>query len=262
MRVQARLSALAVCAAAGLVLTALSGAPLASADKPTVRDVIDLPKGDIVFKKAPSKFDAVFTVETASGENEAVVFTIHREWAPHAADRFYHLLHTQYFQGTRFNRIVPGFVAEFGLTGNPWKDKRWQKTIGKADPLIKIGSKKVMNSNINGTIAFSTSAFGCVRPPAKGGNCPALPKPRSSLVFINLGDNSFLDKQGYVPFGRVTLNFDVLASLGKAEFTMAQQSKLLKSGSHKMGPSYAKLPNVTRTSCRSYDWGVQGLKCV
>merc|ERR1711871_304000 len=111
------------------------------------------------FKKAPSKFDAVFNTEQG-----AVVFTVHRKWAPNAADRFYHLLVSKQFVGTVFNRVVPGFVAEFGLSGDPVKDQKWQRIQSRSDPKVK--------SNTNATIAFATSAIGCVRPPRKGQACP------------------------------------------------------------------------------------------
>merc|ERR1711976_1046728 len=139
------------------------------------------------------------------------------KWAPNAADRFYHLLTSNFYVGTVFNRVLPGFVAEFGLSGKPERGQKWQKIIGKADPKVK--------SNINATIAFATSSVGCVRPPPKGHACPPLPRPRGTEVFVNMGDNQFLDDQGYVPFGRVTLGYAFLETLKRVDPTQAQQAK-------------------------------------
>src|SRR5690242_11604731 len=47
-----------------------------------------------------------------------VVIEVTRGWAPHAADRFYNLVKSGFYDGDRFFRVV-SFVVQFGINGDP-----------------------------------------------------------------------------------------------------------------------------------------------
>jgi len=133
---------------------------------------------------APEHYTVRF--ETTAGDFEVEVT---RDWAPRAADRFWNLVRIGYYDGCRFFRVVPGFVAQFGKSGDPEVNKRWWTANLKDEP--------VRESNKRGTLSF-----------AKGGA-----DSRSTQVFVNLRDNSSLDSQGFATFGRVTKGMDVVDSL-------------------------------------------------
>ncbi len=139
-------------------------------------------------EKAPDKFVAAF--ETTKGSFE---ITVHREWSPLGADRFYNLVKIGYFQDIAFFRAVEGFMVQFGIHGDPAVNKVWQSANIKDDG-------KAVVSNEPGRVTF-----------AKTG----LPNSRSVQFFINYKHNGFLDNQGFTPFGEVTKGMDIVNGLQK-----------------------------------------------
>src|SRR5262249_19653618 len=63
--------------------------------------------------KAPEMFKVKF--DTTKGP---VVLLLHRDWAPKGVDRFYNMTRNGYFTGVRFFRVIPNFMAQFGITGD------------------------------------------------------------------------------------------------------------------------------------------------
>jgi peptidyl-prolyl cis-trans isomerase A (cyclophilin A) len=124
---------------------------------------------------APAEFHA--TVSTSVG-----IFVIHvkREWAPHGVDRFYNLAKHGYYDQNRFFRVVPRFMAQVGIHGDPTIAKAWQDATIPSDRPILI--------NTRGRVTF-----------AKG----TLASSRTTQFFINFGDNSRLDIDGFAPFGEI-----------------------------------------------------------
>ena len=112
-----------------------------------------------------------------------------RAWAPKGADRFYRLVSEGYFKDVRFFRVLPGFMAQFGMSGNPALN-------AKLDSL-RIPDDPVAQSNKRGMITFATAG----------------PNTRSHQFFINYGDNASLDLQGFSPFGKVVEGMKVVDAL-------------------------------------------------
>lgn len=126
-------------------------------------------------EKAPDEYKVQFS--TTRGD---LVVTVTRSWAPLGADRFYNLVKHHFYDNASFFRVLPGFMAQFGISAYPAVNKVWEPAVIKDDP--------VTQSNVRGYVTFAT-----------GG-----PNTRTTQVFINFGDNKRLDHDGFAPFGLVT----------------------------------------------------------
>jgi len=135
--------------------------------------------------EAPPTYRARF--ETSKGD---FVIEVHRDWAPIGADRFYNLVRNGYYDGVRFFRVIDGFMAQFGMNGDPLVTAQWRVATLQDDP--------VTHSNTRGTVTFAMTGQ---------------PNSRTTQVFINYGDNSNLDGMGFAPFGEVVEGMEVAASL-------------------------------------------------
>jgi peptidyl-prolyl cis-trans isomerase A (cyclophilin A) len=126
-------------------------------------------------QQAPATFQVQF--ETTRGD---FTITVTRAWSPLGADRFYNLVKHHYFDNAPIFRVVPNFVAQFGISAFPPVTAAWKNANIKDDPHSQPNSA--------GTIVFATSG----------------PNTRTTQLFINLKDNSkSLDMQGFTPFGQV-----------------------------------------------------------
>lgn len=134
--------------------------------------------------QAPATFSARF--DTTKGP---FVVTVNRSWAPLGADRFYNLVRDHFYDNQPIFRVLPGFVAQWGISGKPSAARRWQNATIKDDP--------VKHSNDKGTITFATAG----------------PNTRTTQLFVNLAANSSLDAQGFSPFGTVTSGLSVFDHL-------------------------------------------------
>jgi peptidyl-prolyl cis-trans isomerase A (cyclophilin A) len=167
--------------------------------------------------KAPDVYEVKFV--TTKGD---FVIQVTRAWAPLGADRFYNLVKNHFYDGCAFFRVVPNFVVQFGLTGNPAVNKAWAEANIKDDPTTQ--------SNRPGTITFATAG----------------PNTRTTQVFINFGNNSFLDKQGFAPFGEVTSGMDVVQNLysGYADQPTSHQSEITNQGKAYLEKAFPNLDSI------------------
>jgi peptidyl-prolyl cis-trans isomerase A (cyclophilin A) len=164
-------------AAALVLVLALSATVVAMLDQPgqSSRPSSLLAPASLT-ETAPDNFRALF--DTTVG---MFVIQVHRDWAPHGADRFYNLVRHGFYDNCRFFRVVPKFMAQFGIHGDPAVAEAWRDATIPADRALK--------SNIRGRVTFAMSSEAT---------------SRSTQVFINYGDNSRLDLDGFAPFGEVT----------------------------------------------------------
>ena len=132
-------------------------------------------------EKAPESFKAKFT--TTKG---AFTIEVTRSLSPNGADRFYNLVKSGYFQDVAFFRVIPGFMGQFGIHGDPKVSAAWRGARIQDDP--------VKGSNKRGYVSFAMAG----------------PNTRTTQFFINLVDNTNLDSMGFSPFGKVVEGQDVV----------------------------------------------------
>ncbi len=135
-------------------------------------------------EQAPDTFKVIFT--TTKGD---FVVECHREWSPVGADRFYNLCKIGYFTDVSIFRAVKGFMFQFGIHGDPAVSDQWSEAN------IKDDAPSSDASNTKGYLSFAKTKR---------------PHTRSTQMFVNLTDNSFLDKDGFTPFGKVIEGMDVI----------------------------------------------------
>lgn len=149
---------------------------------------------DQLVETAPESFRARF--ETTRG---TFVIEVERAHAPNGADRFYNLVKNGYFDDVRFFRVIEGFMAQFGMHGEPQVQVRWSAA--------SIPDDRVTASNIRGTVTFAMRG----------------PNTRTTQLFINLVNNSGLDADGFAPIGSVVEGMDVVDRIHSAYGELADR---------------------------------------
>lgn len=183
--------------------------PAAKAPEPTA-------KKQPMSSTAPENFKVRFT--TSKGP---IVVEVHKSWAPKGAQRFYELVRSGYFDGNRFFRIVPKFIVQFGMSGDPAMTKKWDKNITD-DP--------VTQTNRVGSITFATAG----------------PNTRTTQLFINLNSNQMLDGQGFAPFGMVVDGMPVVESLNKEYGERPDQDSIRQRGNAYLNEQFPRLDYIKK----------------
>ena len=197
-----------------------SANPVASATER--RDLLLQPDAAYWNEASPAEYRV--SVETTKG---TFVIAVTRALAPRGADRFYYLVRAGYFDDSRFFRVVPGFIAQFGIPGDPaitqvWKDRRMPDDSARA-------------SNVRGMIAYAMTG----------------PNTRTTQLFISLVDNSRIDAQGFAPIGRVVSGMEVVDQLygGYGEtagggMRAGRQDRMMNEGNQHLDRDFPKLDRI------------------
>ena len=146
-------------------------------------------------QKAPDVYRV--NLDTSKGP---VVIEVTRANAPLGADRFYNLVKAKFYDNARFFRVISGFMAQFGIAAEPAMTKAWN---------VPIQDDPVKTSNVRGAVTFATSG----------------PNTRTAQLFINFGNNSRLDSQGFAPFGKVVSGMENVDKLYSAYGEAASQNQ-------------------------------------
>lgn len=133
---------------------------------------------------APEVFRAQFS--TSKG---TFVIETHRDWSPSGTDRFYELVTKGFYNDTRFYRVLPSRMVQFGLNGSPAVSRAWRAAYIPDDP--------VRQPNKRGFVSYAMAG----------------PGSRTTQIFINLRDHPHLNEQGFTPFGQVIHGMDVVDRL-------------------------------------------------
>ena len=161
------------------------------------------------------------TFETSKGK---VVLELYPEWSPLGVQRVQDLVKDGFFDECRFFRVLPGFMVQFGINGNPEKNAKWADNNLRDEP-VKV-------SNLPGYVTF-----------AKAG-----PNSRSTQLFINYGDNSRLDRDGFSPVGKVIEGMDVVESINAQYGERPDQGQMKYDGNAYLQAQFPKLDYIVKAS--------------
>ena len=200
--------------------------PEAALDSARRRTLLHWPTDPFWSTRAPDT--VLVDIETTRGP---ITVVLRRAWAPHGVDRVYNLARAGYFDDSRFYRVVDGFIAQFGLAGDPAIAGVWSRRTLPAD------ARRV--SNTRGTVTFGQSK----------------PDDRATTLFINLGDNSNLDALGFAPIGRVVKGMAVADRLysgyGERPMAKANTKRVYGESNAFLDAKYPKLDRIRKVTIRT-----------
>jgi peptidyl-prolyl cis-trans isomerase A (cyclophilin A) len=171
-------------------------------------------------ERAPKVYKARF--ETSAG---VFVIEVNSAWAANGADRFYNLVKNGFYDGCRFFRVVPGFMVQFGINGDPAIQRNWVNAT--------IPDEKVTQGNTRGFVTFAKSSA---------------PNSRTTQVFINFVDNSRLNRDGFAPFGRVITGMEVVDKIYSGDGQKPDQSRIQAEGNAYLTKTFPKLDYIKKAT--------------
>jgi peptidyl-prolyl cis-trans isomerase A (cyclophilin A) len=170
-----------------VLLGACADNPCGSAPPPSAiapGHILLQPDAPEVNEVPPDSFDVVF--DTSEG---TLRVRVTRDWGPLGAGRFYNLTRHGFYDGARFFRVLPGFAAQFGMSGRPAVDSAWMaRPLPDEVPVVPTGA---------GTLSYAMAG----------------PDSRTTQLFFSYRGNEMLDAQGFAPIGRVVEGMEVLFRL-------------------------------------------------
>ncbi len=174
---------------------------------------------------APPVFKVKF--QTSKGD---FVMTVHRDWAPKGADRFYNLVKGGFYNDLRFFRVIQGFMVQFGISGDPKVSEAWRAAKIQDDP--------VKQKNTRGFVSYAMAG----------------PNTRTTQLFVNFADNSRLDAMGFSPFAEVTSGMDVVDQIysgygeGAPRGDGPDQGRVQAEGNAYLDKDFPKLDKLIKAS--------------
>lgn len=174
--------------------------------------------------KTRIQFDVMTLVNNATGS-----FTIETDstWSPLGVKRFLELVDAGFWTQTGLFRCVPSFVIQWGISGDPTVSSKWANKFIKDDPVV--------TSNVARTLSFATG----------GANT------RTTQIFVNLVNNTRLDKMGFSPFAKVISGWDVVQKVNMQYREKPQQGQISSQGNaylHKNFPNLSFIVAATRVN--------------
>jgi peptidyl-prolyl cis-trans isomerase A (cyclophilin A) len=149
---------------------------------------------------AAGKGNPMVVLSTSMGD---IKIELYPDKAPITVKNFIDYAKAGYYDGTTFHRVIPNFMIQGGGMSADMQEKKG------ARPPIKNESDNGLK-NEAGTVAMARTS---------------VPDSATSQFFINVKDNSFLnresapDKVGYAVFGKVVEGMDVVKKIEQAKTT-------------------------------------------
>jgi peptidyl-prolyl cis-trans isomerase A (cyclophilin A) len=127
------------------------------------------------------------------------------------------LIDDGFYQNCRFFRVLPNFMAQFGISGDPNVQKKYRHNPIQDDP--------VLETNHRGTMTFATSG----------------PNTRTTQLFINTVNNGRLDKEGFAPFAQVLSGMEFVDQIYSGYLEKPNQGKIQQRGNGYLEEEFPKL---------------------
>ena len=119
-----------------------------------------------------------------------IKFSLLPDLAPETVRNFSQLANSEFYNGTLFHRVIPGFMIQGGDPNTKTPDKN---TWGQGGPGYNLKAEFSSRSHLRGIVSMARAAD---------------PDSAGSQFFIVTSDSTFLDKQ-YTVFGEVTDGMEV-----------------------------------------------------
>ena len=150
-------------------------------------------------------------IETNFGNIE---FSLLPELAPETVRNFVTLTKSEFYNGTLFHRVIPGFMIQGGDPNTKKPELRAQWGMGGPDHNVKAEFSS--RSHLRGIVSMARSTD---------------PNSAGSQFFIVTTDSTFLDRE-YTVFGEVTQGMDIadkIVNLPRDQTDCPQQeAKMIK----------------------------------
>lgn len=173
---------------------------------------------------APTADAFIVDVTTSRG---GFAIEVNPSWAPNGAARFRELLDAGFYNDARFFRVLTGFVAQFGMNGDPATNSLWSTRTIPDDPVVR--------SNTRGYVTFAQSSQ---------------PNSRTTQLFVNLGNNARLDKMRFAPFAVVISGMDVVDALDDEYAEAPDQAQISAQGNAYLNASFPRLDYIVTAQLR------------
>lgn len=188
----------------------------------------ELPTGDPVTSTEESSTnvsdEGTFKVKFETTAGDFIVLA-HRDWAPIGAEHFHKLVSSGFYDECRFFRVVPGFMVQFGLNGDPKLQANWREKNLQDEP-VKVSNKKTY-------VTYAKSGA---------------PNSRTTQIFINYADNAFLDGQGFSPFAEVVEGMDIVEQIESKYQERPDQGQIQMSGNAYLKQSFPDLDYIKKAT--------------
>jgi len=174
----------------------------------------------IMVRAAPTLVEFTVVTGPEAADLETFVLELNSTWAPLGTERLIELVEANFFNQARFFRVLPKFMAQFGMAADPKVHAMWSKRKLRDDPVIA--------SNVRGTVSFAMSG----------------PNTRTTQLFVNTVDNHRLDKEGFAPIGRIVRGMDTVGRINSRHKELPSQGKIYNRGNVYLKEAFPDLSYV------------------
>ena len=157
----------------------------------------------------------------------SVVVEVHEDWAPIGAARFLELVDADFYDDTRFFRVLPGFVVQFGMNGDPDVHAEWANRTLQDDPVVETNRRR--------TLSFAATND---------------PNSRTTQVFINYANNASLDDLGFAPFGIVVEGMPNVVAINDEYREDPSQVQISAEGNAYLDANFPNLDGIVTATIR------------